>query len=286
MSPVVTQVIADENGEVHSWTSSATYVPSNERGNAPEYSDQMMEVRMAGPGTRIYQVSDDPAYDLSGPRDQWFLVGDGTAFREDSWRGTAALVSAGGMHHEIVPVPAEYRQDWLAVAAGDRPVRTFDAPRSVMDTGAMASNVETTEHMAYHDQDRVTSARNADTFRPVHHPRRHTRAHYTAMRHRTYHHRHHAAMTAAHRSTRSVYHSTRTTAAEPTVAVAAESGMEIRHDEMGHELFQMGGSWYMKDNGDWFRSESWRGPFVHVRKGMVPREVRMSAKHPSRTDMD
>jgi hypothetical protein len=277
MAPVVTQVTADENGEVHSRTSraSATYVPSNDRGNAPEYSDQTMEARMAaGPATRIYQVSDDPAYDLSGPRDQWFLVGDGTAFHEDSWRGTAAFVSAGGVHHEIVPVPAEYRQDWLAVAAGDRPVRTFAAPRSVMDTGTMATNVETTEHT-------VTSARNADTFRPVHHPRSHTRAHYTAMRLRTYHHRHHAAMTAAHRSTR---------IAEPAVtaqpAVAAESGVEIRRDEKGHELFQIGSSWYMKDGGDWFRSESWRGPFVHVRKGMVPREVRMSAKHPSRTDMD
>src|SRR5580765_430530 len=122
-SPVVTQVIADENGEVHSWTSSSDYVRSDERGNAPEYSNQTM--RMSGQGSRIYMVNDDPAYDLSGTKDQWFLVGDGTSFHEDSWRNTAAFASTGGMRHEIVPVPAEYRQDWLAVAAGDRPVRTF-----------------------------------------------------------------------------------------------------------------------------------------------------------------
>jgi len=288
MSPVVTQVTADENGEVHSWTASSTYVRSDERGNAPEYSNQT--VRMSGQGSRIYQVSDDPAYDLSGTRDQWFLVGDGTAFHQDSWRGTAAFAGTGGMRHEIVPVPAEYRQDWLAVAAGDRPVRTFAAPRSVMDTGAMASNAELTRTMPDNDRDEVRSARNADTFRPVHHPRRHVRAHYTAMRHRTYHRRHHAAMTATHRTTRPAYHSAQATSAEPAVAAepaeTMESGMEIRRDEMGHELLQMGSSWYMKDNGEWFRSESWRGPFVRVRTNTVPREVRMSAKHPSRMDTD
>lgn len=273
MLPAVTQVTADENGEVHAWTAGSTYVPSDERGNVPEYSSQMLEMRMAGRETRIYQVSDDPAYDLSGTSDQWFLVGDGTAFHQDSWRSTAAFASAGGVSHEIVPVPAEYRQDWLAVAAGDRPVRTFTPPHAVMDTGAMASSAQIT---------RTTPARNADTFRPVQHPRRQYRAHYTAMRHRTYHRRHHAAMTAMRRAP--AYRSTQATMAEP--AVTAGSSVEVRHDEMGHELLQIGTSWYMKDNGEWFRSESWRGPFARVRKGTVPREVRMSEKHPSRMDMD
>lgn len=274
MSPVVTQVTADENGEVHSWTASSTYVPS----------DETPEMRMSGQGSRIYLVSDDPAYDLSGTRDQWFLVGDGTAFHQDSWHSSAAFASTGGMRHEIVPVPAEYRQDWLAVAAGDRPVRTFAAPRYRMDTGAMASSAELTRTMPDNDRDEVRSVRNTDTFRPVHHPQRHHKMHYTAARrYRTYHHRHHAAMTTTRRVTR-------TTMAEPAVmtepAVTKESSMEVRRDEMGHELLQMGSSWYMKDNGEWFRSESWRGPFVRVRKNTVPREVRMSEKHPSRMDMD
>jgi len=117
------------------------------------------------------------------------------------------------------------------------------------------------------------SARNADTFRPVHRTPRHHRTHYTAATHyRTYHRSRHTAMAEA------------AVTSEP--AVTAESNVEIRRDEMGHELFQMGSSWYVMDNGDWFRSESWRGPFVHVRKGMVPREVRMSEKHPSRMDTD
>jgi hypothetical protein len=274
-------VIADENGEVHYRTSNSTYVPTDERA---EGSEEMVRAEMPMvSGARVYFVNDDPAYDLSGAGDHWFLLGDGTAFHEQSWRSPAALASAGAMPHEVVPISAEYRQDWLAVCAGDRPVRSFTAPRYVMDTGAMASSAEMTRTTPDNDRDEGMSARNADTFRPVHHPRHH-RSHYTAAtRYRTYHRRHHAAMTSTRRATR-------TTMAEAAVttepAVTTESNVEVRRDEMGHELFQMGSSWYMRDNGDWFRSESWRGPFVHVRKGMVPREVRMSEKHPSRMDMD
>ncbi|HYQ88150.1 MAG TPA: hypothetical protein VEU09_00820 [Candidatus Binatia bacterium] len=273
-------VIADENGEVHYSTSSSTYVPTDERAKPSEEMVRAGTPMMVS-GARVYFINDDPAYDLSGAGDHWFLLGDGTAFHEQSWRSPAALASAGAVAHEVVPISAEYRQDWLAVCAGDRPVRTFTAPRYVTDTGAMASNAEMTRTMPDNDRDEVRSARSADTFRPVHHPRHH-RTHYTAAtRYRTYHRRHHAAMTSTRRAT---YHAAQTTMAEP--AVTTESNVEVRRDEMGHQLFQMGSSWYMMDNGDWFRSESWRGPFVHVRKGMVPREVRMSEKHPSRMDMD
>jgi len=273
-------VIADENGEVH-YSSGSTYVSTDEQVNVAQPSERMMVT-----GGRVYFVNDDPAYDLSGAGDHWFLLGDGTAIHEESWRSPAVLASAGVMTREVVPISAEYRQDWLAVAAGDRPVRTFTAPRSVMDTGAMASNAEMTRYTPDNDRDEVMSARNADTFRPVHRARHHHRTHYTAATHyRTHHRARHTAM--IHHAARPAYHTATAEAAvtsEP--AVTAESNVEIRRDEMGHELSQMGSSWYMMDNGDWFRSESWRGPFVHVRKGMVPREVRMSEKHPSRMDID
>ena len=34
------------------------------------------------------------------------------------------------------------------------------------------------------------------------------------------------------------------------------------------------------------RAESWRGPFAPIKKRTVPREVKMSAKHPSRMEQD
>jgi hypothetical protein len=262
LSVVTPAVIADENGEVHYWTSSTSYVPSEEN----------MMVAMPASSHHVYLVNDDPSYDLSGPGDHWFLIGDGTAVHENSWQNsTAVLVSTGGggMEHEVVPITAEYRQDWLAVAAGDRPVRSFVAPRSVTGTGVVETNMNN-----------MASTTEEDHFRPVvaqaHHVTHHR--HYT---YRTMHRRTHVAATYYHRAEPASY-----AVNEPAMNenVAAGPSVEVQQDQMGHELFQMGSVWYMKDNKDWFRAESWRGPFVHVHKGMVPREVRMSEKHPSRNE--
>jgi|GEM_PF-2707856 len=273
-SVVAPRVIADENGVVHTWTASSTYVPEDEAVNVQPTAQEMMTSRIMTGGGHVYLVNDDPGYDLTGPNDHWFLVGDGTAFRDDSWRGTAVFARADGMPHELVPISAEFRQDWLAVAAGDRPVRTFNAPRAQMDNGVTAmANYASIETPA-HDEGRVTNYRTTDSFRPVSHPRR--RAYHPTKRVRY--------STASHVRTQA--EPSYTTAEMKTEPAAATTETVVARDEMGHELFQMGTSWYMKDNGDWFRSESWRGPFVLVKKGLIPREVRMSADHPSRMDND
>jgi len=272
-SVVAPRVIADENGEVHYWTTSSTYVPQDEAVNV-EPADQEMAARMMAGGTHVYLVNDDPGYDLSGPNDHWFLVGDGTAFRDDSWRGTAVFARAGGMPHEIIPISAEYRQDWLAVAAGDRAVRTFNAPRAQMNNGVTEMSSMASTETPNHDEDQVASYRTTDTFRPVQQPRR--RAYHPTKRARY--------STASHYRTHAEpSYTTASVQAEPAVAATE---VAVARDETGHEIFQMGTSWYMKDGDDWFRSESWRGPFVLVKKGFVPREVRMSADHPSRMDND
>lgn len=300
ISVTVPRVIADENGEVHYWTTSSAYVPSDETVNCVS-SDGTTMVRTSNrmiytgipvaSGARVYFVSDDPTYDLSGSADQLVLVGDGTAIHETSGHTSAAFARAGATPHEVVPIAAEYRQDWLAVSAGDRPVRTFTAPRSVMDTGAMAmvpSRVEEVRaSVPDNDEDRYTTTR--DTFRPVHHPRRrmyrHRRAHSAQLSAAWRHQRRKRMASYASTAEREDEPAMTTRMSQPAVAMT-ESAVEIKHDEMGHELFQINNSWYMKNNGDWFRSESWRGPFVHVKKGTVPREVRMSEKHPSRMDQD
>jgi hypothetical protein len=282
VSSVVTPaVIADETGEVHYWSSTG-YLPADRTVVVQKPSGQMIAVAAPGPGmvmgSRIYLVNDDPAYDLSGAGDHWFLVGDGTAFQESNWRSQAAFVRTGSTVHEVVPISAEYRQDWLAVAAGDRPVRTFNAPRSTMDVSEMAM---APAGMAYvsngngadNDRYRFTKtqwAENGTKYRAT----KTKRKAYSAVKYRP----------ARYTTT------TRTVDQEPMVetqmAVAAVPEIEIRRDELGHELFQIHSSWYMKNNGDWFRAESWRGPFVRVKTGTVPREVRMSAEHESRIDMD
>lgn len=290
---VAPRVIADQNGEVHYWTSSSSYVPADEEMVNAEsmpvgYTDDMTPVAMASPlpasAGHVYLVNDDPGYDLSGPYDHWFLVGDGTAFRESSWNGNAAFAARmGSMPHEVVPITAEFRQDWLAVAAGDRCVRTFTAPRSSMNSGVMVSNTE--KMVVPPPENQMTSTQNRDTFRSVSQPRRRAyhatrRARYTGERYTS-------------RTTKSTTSYTSNESTEPvTNAVREETTIEtqpavqVMQDQAGNELYQINTSWYMKQNGDWYRAESWRGPFVRLGKGKVPREVRMSAKHPSRMDMD
>ena len=255
---------------------------------------------MMSNGVRVYFVSDDPAYDLSGSGEFWYLVNDGTAFHATSYRSPAAYVRMTAANHEVVMIPAEYRQDWLAVAAGDRPVRCMTAPRSTMDVdmNAVPSNVVYfTPGASDYNRAQYSSTRYTDTgsrYR-ANHPRRkavmHRRAHtvaYTSARRHVVHHRHRAAFTSHRRRTTvpvSYSYAERTSRVEPAeTMVAAE--VEIKRDEAGSEMFQCNDSWYRMDDGMWSRAESWRGPFVHVKKGTVPREVRMSAKHRSRIDMD
>jgi len=286
---VAPRVIADENGEVHYWSSSSSYVPADEEMTNAEampvgYGDDMTPVAMASPlpaySGHVYLVNDDPGYDLSGPYDHWFLVGDGTAFRESSWNGNAAFAARmGSMPHEVVPITAEFRQDWLAVAAGDRPVRTFTAPRSSMNSGVTVSTMERTYVPPPENQ--MTSTQSRDTFRPVSQPRRRA---YHATRHPRYTGERYTARTT--KSTVSYASNEPTTNAVQEETVETQPAVQVMQDTAGNELYQINTSWYMKQNGDWYRAESWRGPFVRLGKGKVPREVRMSAKHPSRMDMD
>lgn len=291
-SVVVPSLLADENGEVHYWTSSTAYVPpdesvryvNSETGETVMVPENHMVSMMnaAATGGRVYFVVDDPTYDLSGSRDQLFLVGDGTAFQGSPDRAGAVFASTGGMRHEVAPISSEYRQDWLAVAAGDRPVRTFTAPRSMMDNGTATVSTDMAYTNEMPDNDAYTNG-TSDTFRPVHQPRR------KAYVHRTVHSAKLSADWRRERRERAASYAMASREDEPEMTMATSAGTDyaiaetvVARDEMGHEIFQIGTSWYMKDNGDWYRAESWRGPFVHVKKGTVPREVRMSADHPSR----
>ena len=286
-------VIAQENGEVHHWSSG--YSRSDGTTNVVERGDEGTMVRVVGPGmmmapgSRVYFINDDPDYDLSGSGDHWFLVGNGTSFHDNNWKNSASFAgTTGPARSEFVPISAEYRQDWLAVAAGDRPVRTLTPPGSTMEATPMSYSYSSTQY-----------TENGAKYRSVQ-PRRTTKVYRTtstarySATHRT-HKRQHVAVATTHKRYRSAsvattparhsYSRTMTVREKPTTAVVA-AAPEVRYDQFGHQIFQIHNSWYMKNNGEWLRAESWRGPFVRVGKGMVPREVKMSAKRPSRVDMD
>jgi hypothetical protein len=237
------------------------------------------------PGTRVYYLSDNPKYDLSGSRDSWLLVEDGGAFKADS-KGPTAFVSTGMYPHEVAVMPAEYRQDWLAVAAGDRPVRTVRSvkasmmapPMAVVPSGYVMYTREGPERVGT-SYSSATSGTHETHYRAVKHVaiRRHRPTQTTVAHHRTYH-RHHAAM-ASYRPRRTTWTRTSSTYATAEPALSTTTTREYVRD---HDLYQIQGSWYRNENGVWYRGYSWRGPFVHVSRVSVPREVISSEDHPEK----
>ena len=214
-------------------------------------------------GSRVYHVTDDPSYDLSGTSHTLFLVDDGTEYRAPAGR-TVAFVRAGAMPTEVISIPASYRQDWMAVAAGDRPVRCLTPVRGA--TVPEPSNMS----MGPSEERQEREYRAA-------HPVR-----YSATHRRPYRRNHKRLSFAAYRPAETTRYVE--SVPEGRYETASMATYAVDENVADHELYQLGNSWYMQDGDDWSRAESWRGPYVQVKKGHVPREVRECAK--AREDMD
>ena len=211
-------------------------------------------------GSRVYHVTDDPSYDLSGTSHTLFLVDDGTMYRAPAGK-TVAFVRAGAMPTEVIAIPASYRQDWMAVAAGDRPVRCLTPVRGVAVEG---NQMSTAPDMTTEEQYRAA------------HPVR-----YSATHRRPYRRNHRKLSFASYQPSRSARY---VESGPERAQLATTATFAVDENVIDHELYQVGNSWYLQDGGMWCRAESWRGPYVEVKRGMVPREVRECAK--AREEMD
>lgn len=209
-------------------------------------------------GSRAYHVTDDPAYDLSGTDHTLFLVDDGTIYRSRTGRSVAFASTAGAT--EVIAIPATYRQDWMAVAAGDRPVRCLTPVRGVIPA----------------EPSMMSSA-----------PAEMTEAQYRQYRPKPY-------STASKRTAKKSHKKLSFTNYRPAATGYAQTTNGDRYeyaatyavDEaiIGHEIYQMGNSFYMVEGDAWTRASSWRGPYVEVKRGLVPREVQEVAE--ARDDSD
>jgi hypothetical protein len=221
-----------------------------------------------------------------------FLVEDGSSYRTSSRRTPVAYVASLGAYTtpRVVAIPAEYRQDWLAVAAGDRPVRCIPAAGTMAVPTTMtmvpAGNVTytgttTTPSNYVYSSTTTTRTDGGTTYRRVrpraHHVYRRT-VYSNASRNHVYRRRTRFA-TAAYRPRTRVVTRTYTPVATNCAMSTNTAAMAVSASPMAtHDLFQIGNSWYMEDGGKWSRSDSWRGPFFRVKKGHVPREVIESSK--------
>lgn len=245
---------------------------------------------------RIYYVHDDPRYDLSGSGNTLILGDEGAAYKVESGNVPAAFAQAGGASKEVVTVPAEYRQHWLAVAAGDRPVRNMTsvpvAPQGptvtfmpvyfaredagngngrTTYTSGTAKRTNGTYKRTSTAKAKKTSVRKTNGYRKTSSAvaKRNGSTYRTASAHRNGNgYRRNGATTTAYTAETSTRTRVGTTYA--------------RVEDHTRNLYQLGSSWYQWDGDTWSKSNSWRGPFVEVSKGTVPREVKKAAKKPFR----
>ena len=59
----------------------------------------------------------------------------------------------------------------------------------------------------------------------------------------------------------------------PRMLVEPETQVMVLNDDPGYDMFRYRSCYYVSDNGYWYRSRSYRGPFVVVDVRRVPRPV-------------
>lgn len=75
------------------------------------------------------------------------------------------------------------------------------------------------------------------------------------------------------RGTRTVDRSDFVLDSAPSMSIIPGTSVYFLRDEADYDLYRYGNSWYLADNGVWYRARSWRGPFTRIQTGSVPRSV-------------
>jgi hypothetical protein len=73
---------------------------------------------------------------------------------------------------------------------------------------------------------------------------------------------------------RQAWASQRTITKKPKMTAITDSNVTYASQYSDFDLYRYRGSWYLMDDGIWYRSDSWKGPFMSTRADLVPKAVR------------
>jgi hypothetical protein len=249
-------------------------------------------------------------YDLYRFEGTWYLYDDDW-FRADSWRGPFVAIEANNIPDEIMTIPAEYRRNWVAVKRDTRnrdlpagywaSARTFGTKpdmTSIPGTGVRyarrAPDFDLYRYRGtyYLMDDGVwyrsstwrgpfLSIRVGSVPDPVLNVPRGYRRYWesSAADERPYRRDRRDRRDRDYRDDRDdrdtrTWSSGRTLASQPRMYVMPNTSVFVPRDELGFDLYRFGTTWYVLDDGGWYRSETWRGPYLYIRANAVPVEVR------------
>src|SRR5215212_8928252 len=69
------------------------------------------------------------------------------------------------------------------------------------------------------------------------------------------------------------YSGTLTFRSAPDMMLIPNSNVYTVRGTTDYDLYRYDGNFYLVDDGNWYRAQSWRGPFNYVRRESVPRAV-------------
>jgi len=247
---------------------------------------------------RVFYVNDDPRYDLSGAGKTLVLGDDGGAYKTES--GVVPASVRGGQPKEVVSIPSEYKQHWLAVAAGDRPVRHVTSVPTetqgptmkfmpVYFSRAEAGDRDRDGRTAYTTSTakrtngtyKKTTARKTNGYRKTGTKKSSaTVASSNGYRNGSAYRNGNGYRNGSAYRNGGAYRNGAAYTADTSTRTRVGTAYTKTPEQMTRNLYQVGESWYLREGDNWSRSDTWRGPFVTVSDGSVPREVKMAEKEP------
>lgn len=252
--------------------------------------------------TDVYYIRDASDYDVYQFEGTWYLNDQGRWYRAGSWRGPWASMTADVLPYQISVVPSEYRRNWVSVRMDTRDSRYRDLPDGYWASGRTFSRKPS---MGTIPSSNVTYARRAGDFdlyrlhgtwylvdNGVWYRSTSWRGPFLSIRAASVprevltipeRYRHEWSASASYESDRGwdrdrdnrvrYWNSGRTFTNEPRWDLIPSTDIDYVRGNQSYDMYRYGNTWYLSDATGWYRADTWRGPFVSVQVGTVPRAL-------------
>jgi len=260
---------------------------------------------------RMVRIQDTPVYTVRGENDRnlyrygntWYYIEDGNWYRASSWQGPFVYVRSSMVPEAILTIPTTYRTSWYPNGYHrDRDVYSYrDSygyrryPTRIQSRPAMALIPNTSVFYSTSDAD-YDLYRYGDTWFLVDNGNWYRsyswRGPFYSVS-RRYVPSEILTIPRGYRSNwnawsdngagyRNGYRGTvqtsrpyqgATFSTRPNMVYEPGSRVYYMRDQSDYDLFEYANSWYLEDNGVWYRADSWRGPFYTIGQDDLPGPV-------------
>lgn len=256
---------------------------------------------------RMVRIQDTPVYTVRGENDRnlyrygntWYYIEDGNWYRASSWQGPFVYVRGSMVPEAVLTLPTTYRTTWYSNDRyRDRDVYSYRDnygyrryPVRISTRPAMALIPYTRVFYSTSDAD-YDLYRYGDTWFLVDNgnwyrsnswrgPFYSTSRRYVPSAIMTIPSGYRTNWTASADygpGARTTVHTSRayqgaTFSTRPSMAFEPGTRVYYNRDQSDYDLFEYANSWYLEDNGVWYRADSWRGPFYTITEEDLPNPV-------------